>query len=373
MPRVRVAGLAWPEFQLRQVQRAGALHIVVVAGRVSRDVVEALDRLRAEGLSATLVRTPAEAADLFHPDEAVLLMSGAAVVDPARLDALLDAPAAAILCLRGPDADPRYELIDARDRWVGIARLQGAQVRKTAEDVGEWDFASMLLRAAVRTKAQRLVLGDADRLVDATERGAAGGAGRAMLAAVGFRSAGWGERYVVDPAARLLARLALNILPVLARFAPFAGAALLVTAPVATAFGGVPAGCAVLLLAMLLSAVSRLAAGATGYPVRLKPVLPVLTAIAAIAVLVIGIWPRSTDLTQPLAAAVLVGLVALVDRLKMPAERPAWLADLPGNVLILLILGLFGPYGLTIGLMLTVAHGFATLAWLQNRLSPPLT
>ena len=373
MPRARVAGLAWPEFQLRQVQRAGALHIVVVAGRVSRDVVEALDRLRAEGLSATLVRTPAEAADLFHPDEAVLLMSGAAVVDPARLDALLDAQGATILCLRGPDADPRFELIDARDRWVGIARLQGAQVRKTAEEVGEWDFGSMLLRAAVRAKAQRLVLSDGDHLVDAAEPGAASGAGRAMLGAVSSEVTGWGGRWVVEPAARLIGRLGINFLPVVARFAPWVAAMLLVLAPVATAVGGVPAGSAILLVAIILAAVSRLAAGAIGYPVQLKSALPVLTAAAAIAVLAIATWPRVTDLTQPLAAVVLVGLVVLANRLKMPAERPVWLADLSGHALILLISSMFGVVGLTIGLMLTVAHGFATLAWLQNRLSPPLT
>lgn len=373
MPHLRVAGLAWPEFQLRQVQRAGARHIVVVAGRVSRDVVEALDRLRAEGLSATLVRTPAEAADLFHPDEAVLLMSGSTVVDPARLDALLDMPGAAILCLRGPEADPRYELIDARDRWVGIARLQGAQVRKTADDVGEWDFASMLLRAAVRDKAQRLVLTDGDQLIDAAEPGAASGAARAMLGAVASDTTGWGGRWVVDPAARLIARLALNILPALARFGPWVAAALLVAAPGTTAFGGVAGGCVALLFAITLVAVSRLAAGATGYPARLEPVLPLLTAAAAILVLAIGTWPTGGDLTQPLAAVVLIGMVALADRLKMPLERPVWLADLSGHALILLVTSLFGPYGLTFGLLVTVAQSFATLAWLQNRLSPPLT
>lgn len=373
MPRVRIAGLAWPEFQLRQVQRAGALHIVVVAGRVSRDVVEALDRLRAEGLSATLVRTAAEAADLFHPDEAVLLMSGTGVVDPARLDALLDVPTAAILCLRGPDADPRYELIDARDRWVGIARLQGGQVRQTAEDVGEWDFGSMLLRAAVRAKAQRVVLGAGDRMVDAAEPGAAGGAGRAILGAVSFQPAGWGERWAVDPAARLIGRLALNALPVIAQFASFVAAALLAAAPVVTAFGGISAGCATLLIATVLAAVGRLAAGATGYPARLKPVIPVLTAVAAMVVLAIGTWPGGTDVTQPLAAAVLVGLAALANRLKGPVERPAWLADLPGHTLIVMIAGLFGSHGLTAGLLLALAHGFATLAWLQNRLSQALT
>jgi hypothetical protein len=65
--------------------------------------------------------------------------------------------------------------------------------------------------------------------------------------------------------------------------------------------------------------------------------------------------------------------VVLANRLNVSAERPVWLADLPGHALILLVASLLGPHGLTIGLMLTVTHGFATLAWLQNRLSPTLT
>jgi hypothetical protein len=38
-----------------------------------------------------------------------------------------------------------------------------------------------------------------------------------------------------------------------------------------------------------------------------------------------------------------------------------------------MIAGLFGSHGLTAGLLLALAHGFATLTWLQNRLSQALT
>ncbi len=373
MPRARVAGLAWPEFQLRQVQRVGVMHIVVVAGRVSRDLVEALDRLRAEGMSATLVRTPAEAADLFHPDEAVLLLSGAAVVQPARLDALFEAPETTILCLRGPDADPRYELIDARDRWVGIARLQGAQVRKTAEAVGEWDFGSMLLRAAVRAKAQRIILTDTDQLIDAAEVGAALRAGRALLSAVAPTAAGWGGRCVIEPAARIVAGLGIDVLPTAARVAPWLAAGLLVASPVAALIGGIALGCALVLFAATTVAVGRLAATATGCPARLVAVLPLVNTIAVVLVLAIGTWPHGSDVTRPFAAAVLVGLVGLEMRLRPTRSAPVWLADIAGNAMILFVASMFGSIGLTLGLLATVAHSFASLGWLQNRLSEPLT
>ncbi len=373
MPRARVAGLAWPEFQLRQAQRAGAQHIVVVAGRVSRDLVEGVDRLRKEAVSVSLIRTAAEAADLFHPDEAVLLLSGAAVVDPGQLEALLDANGTTILCLRGADADPHYELIDARDRWVGIARLQGLQVRVTADEVGEWDFASMLLRAAVRGKAQRRVLEDNDRLIDVGQPGAASAAAVAMLDTVASAAKGWGNRFVIDPAARLIARLGINALPVAARFAPWLATALFVAAPGGARVGGMAAGCALFLLALIVLRLGRIAAGVTNYPARLDRVQTALEPISAVLVLGIGTWPVDTDLTQLLAACVLIALAALSDRLKPLGDLPLWIADVPGYALILLVAGVFGPVGLTIGLVATVVHGFASLAWLQNRLSSTLT
>jgi len=373
MPRTRVAGLAWPEFQLRQVQRVHAMHVVVVAGRVSRDIVEALDRLRAEGMSVTLVRTPADAADLFHPDEAVLVLSGAAVVDAARLDALFDAPEATILCLRGPDADPRYELIDARDRWIGIARLQGAQVRETAEVVGKWDFGSMLLRAAVRTKVQRIVLTESDHLIDVAEPGAAARAARALLSAVAMTARGWGGRCAIEPTARIIAGLGIDVLPSAARGAPWLAAALLVVAPIATLMGGIALGFALVLFAATASAIGRLAVGATGCPARLVAVLPALNIIAVILVLAIATWPHGHDLTQPFAATVLIGLAGLGMRLRPTGAAPVWLADIAGSALILFVASLFGSIGLTLGLLVTVAHNFASLGWLQNRLSEPLT
>ncbi len=373
MPQARIVGLSWPEFQLRQAQRVGAKHIVVLAERVSRDIVEAIDRLRAEALSVTLIRSAAEAANLFHPEEAVLLLSGSAIVESARLDALLDVTGPAILCLRGPASDPRFELIDAQDRWVGFAGLSGGQVRELAEDVGEWDFASILLRSAVRVRAQRIVLSEHERLADADERDARIGAARSMLAAIPPSYLGWGARWVIDPIARLVARSAIDVLPVLARFAPAIAAALLIASPGATIFGGLAIGCSMFLVAAVLTSVSRLAAGVTGYPLQLKRTLPLLTAGAALVVLAVATWPGSSDLTQPLAAVVLVGLVTLTHRLGMDMQGPFWLADMPGHTVTLLVGSLFGHLGVTLGLLVTVAHSFATLAWRQSKLSAALT
>ena len=116
-PPVSILGISWPEFRVRQAVRAGAMHIVVVAGRITPPIVSAIDWAKNMGVSAVLARTAIEIADLFHPEEAVLLMSGAALVEDRLVMALMIAERPTLLCVAA-DSDPVWELIDARARWT---------------------------------------------------------------------------------------------------------------------------------------------------------------------------------------------------------------------------------------------------------------
>jgi hypothetical protein len=374
-PTVPVLGLTWPEFQLRRAVRAGALHLVLVTDRVGRDVVEAVDRLRSEGLPTTLARTNADVADLFHPDEAVLMMTGGWVVSDERLSELLVEPELAILCIDAERAGPGHELIDARSHWAGFARLDGALVRVTATMPGDWDLGSMLLRKAVAARARRIMLPTGVLLEDASTPAGAATAARALMGDKGGRARGWGEQRLVAPLAMLTLRSSPGVVPVLARFGPAASLVLLAAAPVLQLRQWTSAALVMFLVALLVAAAALLAAAATGIAGRMARLIAPVRDVAASVLLGMIALERLPDLTAVVLATAIVSFVALTDRLPGP-EGPGdadWLADIPGHTAILLVGSMFGSVGLVVGLAICALHGLASLAILQNRLSRVLT
>lgn len=374
-PTTPVLGLAWPEFQMRCAVRAGARHLVLVADRVSRDVVEAVDRLRAEGLSTTLARTTAEVADLFHPDETVLLMTGSTVVGEAQLKSLLDAAKPTLLCVDAERAGPGHELIDARSHWVGIARIDGAQIRETVTMVGDWDLGSTLLRKAVAGRAHRTTLSGEDFLVDASDAAGAAQASRALVSGANAVAGGWGGQWIVEPLARLVVSRFPAILPSLARFGPWAAMAMFLLAPAVQGWRWTTTAIAVFLVALLVATASRIAAAATGITGRsgrLTALIRDSVATVLLGLIAVALLP---DLAPVVLAIAVLAFVALADRLfdLEGVTIPPWIADITGHAIILLIASPFGTPGVLVGLALCAAHGLASLAYLQNRLSRVLT
>ncbi len=369
-PTAPVLGLSWPEFQLRRAARAGALHLVLIADRVTRDVVEAVDQLRAEGLSTTLARTTAEVADLFHPDEAVLLLTGDQIVGEAHLAALLQASGPALLCIDPERAGPGHELIDARSHWVGIGRVDGAHVRTTVPLSGDWDLGSTLMRKAVAARAKRITVTADDILVRATQPAAA----RALVGEVDERPRGWGARWMEVPLSVLVVRSLPSTLPMIARGGTWFSLAAFAAAPLVEIWQFTPFALALFLLGSLVALSARLAAAATGIPLRFaRSMRHARIASGAVILALIGV--RLLPDLAPLVLAInIVGLLALADRLAAVDAAPApWQADVGGCALVLLIASAFGPVGLTAGLAIDALQAFVTVAYVQNRLSRALT
>jgi hypothetical protein len=374
-PTAPVLGLSWPEFQLRRAVRAGALHLVLVTDRVTRDVVEAVDRLRGEGLSTTLARSNAEVADLFHPDEAVLLLTGSHVVGDAQLTALLGAKKPTLLCIDAERAGSAHELIDAKSHWVGIARIDGAQIRATVPVAGDWDLGSTLLRQAVATRAVRVMLTAGDQLVDASTATGVAKASRALVAAVPERPRGWGAHWIVAPFAQLISRTFPAALPSLARAGPWAALTLFVIGPVVQLWNWTPAALAVFVLALATATGARLAASATGIPQRTGRLIGHVRDVTGMGLLVQIVVPAFPDLTPLVLGFGVTAFAVMSTRLADIDSTPGapWLADIAGHALIMLVGSFFGAVGLLMGLGLCALHGLATLAYLQNRLSRVLT
>ena len=374
-PTAPVLGLSWPEFQLRRAVHAGALHLVLVTDRVTRDVVEAVDRLRDEGLSTTLARSNAEVADLFHPEEAVLLMTGSHVVSDAQLAGLLAAPKPTLLCLNTERAGSVHELIDAKSHWVGIARIDGGQIRATVPVAGDWDLGSTLLRKAVAARAVRVTLTADDLLIDASTAGEAARASRELVGAVSGRPHGWGASWIVAPLGQLIARTFPSILPLLARVGPWVALTLFLLGPVLQLWTWTSATLAVFVLAVATATSARLAASVTGIPQRTGRLISHVRDVSAIVLLAQMVVPAFPDMTPLVLGLGATAFAVLSTRLIEidSAAGPLWLADTPGHAIILLVCSFFGAPGLLIGLGLCALHGLATLAYLQNRLSRVLT
>lgn len=370
-PAVSVLGVSWPEFRVRGAVRAGAMHVVVVAGRITPQIIAAIDWAKAVGVSVVLARTAIEIADLVHPDESVLLLTGSAIVDDYRLASLMEAERPTLLCLPA-DAEPVWELIDARARWTGLARLDGAQIRATAAMVGDWDLGSTLLRQAVAT-AQRRMLDDDEPLWRAEREHDVIEASRAIVAVSVESRGGWASRSIVTPLVRLAGNLLGDRLATIARFSPVI-AALPLMAGVSFAWLGWPAAAAALLvLAFAGDALGMLAECATA----LEPRFSVWRrraldggSIAALAGLVL---PSAVDHAPLVLAIMLVVMAALAARLGRSDAEPVWLADVPGHAIIIGVASIFGHTGLVVGLAIALTHAVASLAWRQNRLSRALT
>lgn len=371
-PVTPVLGMSWPEFRMRRAVRAGARHLVVVATRVSRDVVAAIDRLRGEGLSTTLVRSAGEVADLFHPDEAVLLMGGSAVVADARLAELLLHEGPALLCVDAARANAAHELIDAKGHWVGFARIDGAQVRATTATVGDWDLGSTLMRQAIAGRATRIFLADGELLLDAATPGGAIQVSRALAATGNDQWQGWGDRWLVNPLASALVAAVPGALPALAKFGPGMAVACWIAGPLLMLREWSVAALAGFFIGLLVAALSRRASQATGIAARAYRVMPLIRDTSAVVLISAVAWP---NLAPTLLGIGLVAFAALVDRLhdSMTESGFSWIADRPGQAATLLVAAAFGQAGMFVGLAICAAHGLATLAFLQNRLSRVLT
>ncbi|MEP6785496.1 MAG: hypothetical protein ABI898_07105 [Sphingomonadales bacterium] len=371
-PLVSVLGVPWPEFRIRSAMRAGAMHIVVVAGRITPQIVTAIDRARAAGVSAALARTAMEIADLFHPEEAVLLLSGPAIVDDTMMAGLMSADRPTLVCV-GADVDSGWELIDARARWTGLARLDGAQVRSTAAMVGDWDLGSTLLRQAVAAKARRQMLGETDVLWRMERDEDRALAARRIIAGSSDEGGGWASRGIVKPLARLASLAVADRLAVVAPFSPLLAIAPL-AASAALAWCKWPVlAAALLFLGFFLDAFGALVERATGQGPKFREWRGWILNGVAVAALAGLILPPSVDRAPLVLAVMLVVVTGLSDRLRHVRDDPAWLGDVPGYALIIGIASVFGATGLSIGLVVALTHAVIGLARLQNRLSGVLT
>lgn len=377
-PPVRVFGLDHVEFVARRIACDGIGHIVVVVDRVPRQLGEILDRLRQGGVRCSLARTTAELADLFHPDEVVLLLNDRVLCERPLLRDLAQADTGRLLCVGDAPIAPNasFERIDAQTWWTGLATIPGALVRSVAATPGDWDAASTLLRASVQRGIERQFV-TTPALFDARDAASLARFEASEIKAYRHSSDGWGTRFVIEPGARLAARLAASRLVTVGTLARIVSPALALLAVIVALMSfeeraAVAAAC--VLGASLALGLERLASIVTAARVRKAWVeARVLGAAAGVTLLTLGLRADNTG-TSLVVAATVVALTWLARRgVEALASPPAWWADITGQALLVAIATVVSPAFLIVALVAAACHAFACLAWLQRRVSELLT
>lgn len=342
-PLPRVMGSDPIETQLRRARAAGAGHAVIYVERVTSELLATVDRLRREGLTVDIARTVADAAEYIHPDEAVLMIAPGVVVAPQRLLAVANSADPVLLCVRDEPANERFELIDPTARWTGFARIDGGLLRRTAAMVGDWDFASTLLRRAVQEGAARITLTPEEAgqdLLVVDSAAAAQQSGRRLIATTPVQTAGWGTKWLVVPLARTLARTASD-LNIDAGWLTLAGFALFALSGACALAGWVVVSLLLLLLGQALDLTGEIGTCAAAGSLRFERLrFPVRAATAGLVAVAMGttLALRSVQWGCIVLALVIIAATWLAAPLVRTDERMAmWRSDPSGHAIIGLI------------------------------------
>jgi hypothetical protein len=197
-----LAGRTLIERQARLASVAGANPVVVLVERLPAELVAAIDRMRAEGVSAIVARSVEDAAEAIPADDALLVFADGLLGQEAHVAPLVKGRGPALLTLPEGVADDRFERIDAEARWAGLALLDGHMLRRTAAKLQDWDLQSTLLRRAVQEGARQIAIrpSASDQPVVIAERAADLAAAHArIVSGAGTPREDWASRYLLAP------------------------------------------------------------------------------------------------------------------------------------------------------------------------------
>ena len=175
-----LAGMSVVEHQARRAIEAGAARVLLLIDEGPGELLEAVARLRHDGIQTGMAHGIDQAADAIGPDEAVLLIAEACLPEVGLLRAMTAAHVPVLAVLPDTAEYGQFERIDAEQRWAGVALLDGHRIAETAAMIGAWDPVSTLLRRAVQENAGRIDAARAPILT--TDMAALAAAEQAILA-----------------------------------------------------------------------------------------------------------------------------------------------------------------------------------------------
>ena len=301
--------------QLRAMARVGVARTVVLDPRG----VAAIERDLPAGPEILCARTPT---DIPVSKAAVmLLLTDGVVPEAALMERLSDSMEPRLFVLENVPAAEEFELLDAGNRWAGIAVLPTTLVDTLGDLPGEWDTGSALCRLAVQQGLVReKVSTDHVDLIRSAEDASFHEIAR--LSADGSGSIG--DRYVVRPLAQ---RLAATIwrrphgMTAARAAGPFLGACALLAA----GFGWVTLTFVALSGALFASRLLGFLHAARGGVAR-APERWATLAAAAVAIVLVAITasPEATVVAHATLSVILLLAVATAETEPPDRAAPAW-------------------------------------------------
>jgi hypothetical protein len=365
-----LAGRTLLERQARLAAAEGARPVVVVADRQPRELLAAVERLRAEGLDVLLALSPAEAAKAVLAGDRILLIGDGILADDSDVVRLIAADGPALLTVPDIRYDDRFERIDAESRWAGLAVVTGELLKQTVAMLQDWDLQSTLLRRAVQAGARQLAIGGdppglhllaAQGTADLVEMESR------MIEHSGGHQSDWPSRYLLAPLEYAATR---RLMPAGAAPGQLWLASLGLGAISALAFsrGWLWTGLLLFLLFTPLAGIAeRLGRlrmdGARGED-WLSRVLPMIAAAVLLA-LAYALWPRHGWGSIVLAVSTIAFLVALDGEVRRdPPAAQIFLAEPKGMAWLMLPFAAAGQWVAGLGALALYAAG--SFFWAQR-------
>jgi len=143
-----VGGISIVQRQCREAHFAGATHVYVLTDTPIADL---------DAENVTQVETPARLAASIAPDDRVLVLAAGLIVDERIVSVVRAAPVPAIATWPSMTPPRGIERIDPARLSAGVAVYSGATVCDVAAGLGDWDFASTLLRTTLADPAVTLI------------------------------------------------------------------------------------------------------------------------------------------------------------------------------------------------------------------------
>lgn len=374
------AGQTLVEYQARQAAEAGAGHVSIHVGVITPALARSIDRLVADGINVSLVRSPSELRQTVPPDTGILLIGDGVIAAQSCYDQLIGHPSPALLVVNDHVTDPPFERIDAQNRWAGLALLgprQLAEALETLDMLADWDLQSVLLRHAVQSRPERVLLNDealfrGDVVLIASQ--AAADSAEAHFLPMPVQSGngeGWAEHYIQHAVASPLAAIALRQ-QVEIGFIRSGAIGMALVALIVAAYGLTWPALLLFLIALMAEKIASGIARAARKPESRGWRGAVVPGLAILGLAVLGghwvIGRLSGDSGGfHLAAAVLI-VEAAVRQGKTAGISPWLVCSLPTALAILLLFRFAGV--LDLGVSLVVLYALGSIAVLLFRHGP---
>ena len=156
--------------QIEWVKRAGVERIILISPTMNSQVLQYIDQRRGQELDIETVRSGQDLVQFSSPENDILYLDDGILPSDAMTKKMADHRGEMIFVAKDTDFFADFERIDRNDRWLGIAQLDAEKLSGFIDVPEDWDVGSALLRGAVQSGCQRIILNEQDFLAGTVSR-----------------------------------------------------------------------------------------------------------------------------------------------------------------------------------------------------------